>query len=210
MMNKRIKFLCIALAILCCVLTPAVAYEFSWNRAALDWKLHENNSEVYMLPIREGEDSFAGWDRCPKRLRQPVSEDWVIETHIYDTDCADGSGYHTGLMVYVDENNWIAWGIESGGSTVANGVLGGNFYDIESVLDEYEYIRITKTGDLYSFSCSPDRVHWVELAGRYDDIHGHLQGARYGIFAKNWEPDVDFNATHYVMFDYFTETVNQS
>lgn len=209
-MNKRIKFLCIALAILCCVLTPAVAYEFSWNRAALDWKLHENNSEIYMLPIREGEDSFAGWDRCPKRLRQPVSEDWVIETHIYDTDCADGSGYHTGLMVYVDENNWIAWGVESGGSTVANGVLGGNFYDIESVLDEYEYIRITKTGDLYSFSCSPDRVHWVELAGRYDDIHGYLQGARYGIFAKNWEPDVDFNATHYVMFDYFTETENQS
>lgn len=65
-----------------------------------------------------------------------------------------------------------------------------------------------KQGDLYAFSCSPDRIHWVELAGRYDDIHGYLKGARYGLFAKNWEPDADFNATHYVMFDYFTEHEN--
>ena len=207
-MKKSILLLLSLVLILSCVLMPVMAYEFSWNQAAVDWKLHENNSEIYMLPVREGEDSFAGWDRCPKRLRDPVSEDWVIETHIYDTDCPDGSGYHTGLMVYVDENNWIAWGIESGGRTVANGVLGGSFYDIESVLDGYEYIRITKTGDLYTFSCSPDRVHWVELAGRYDDIHHYLDGAQYGIFAKNWEPDVDFNATHYVMFDYFLEKEN--
>ena len=185
-MKKTMRILLTAALLLALILMPVAAYEFSWNRGAADWTLHENNSDIYMLPIREGEDSFAGWDRCPKRLRDPVGEDWVIETRIYDTDCPNGSGYHTGLMVYVDENNWIVWGIESGGSTVANGVLGGNFYDIESVLDPYEYIRITKTGDLYTFSCSPDRVHWVELAGRYDDIHGFLRGARYGIFSNSW------------------------
>lgn len=207
-MKKTLRLFLTALLILACLLTPALAYEFSWNRAAFDWQFHENNSDIYMLPVRDGEDSFAGWDRCPKRLRDAVSGDWVIETHISDTDCPNGSGYHTGLMVYVDADNWIVWGIESGNATVANGVLGGNFYDIASVMDTYEYIRITKTGDLYTFSCSPDRVHWVELAERYDDIHGYLEGAQYGIFAKNWEPEADFTPTHYVMFDYFLEKEN--
>ncbi len=202
---KKVFCVVLILVLLAAAAIPALAYEFSWNLAAKDWQLTESNAKTYMLPIREGEDSFAGYDRCPKRLRQPVSQDWVIETHIGETDCNEGSGYHTGLMVYVDENNWIVWGIESGNATVANGVLGGNFYDIASVLDTYSYIRITKTGDLYTFACSPDRENWVELAERYDDIHGYLKNARYGIFAKNWEPDVDFNPTHYVMFDYFIE-----
>ncbi len=207
-MKRIVWILLAAVWIIPGVLLPTMAYEFSWNLAAFDWTLHENESDIYMLPVRDGEDSFAGWDRSPKRLRDAVGENWVIETHICDTDCPNGSGYHTGLIVYVDADNWIAWGIESGEKTVANGVLGGSFYTIESVLDSYEYIRIKKTGDLYAFSCSPDRIHWVELAGRYDDIHGYLKGARYGLFAKNWEPDADFNATHYVMFDYFTEHEN--
>ena len=209
-MKKTTRILLAAALLLVLVLTPVLAYEFSWNQAEKDWQLHENDSQMYMLPIRDGADSFAGWDRCPKRLRQPVGEDWVIETRIYDTDCPDGSGYHTGLMVYVDENNWIVWGLESGGATVANGVLGGVFYDIESVMDYYEYIRITKTGDLYTFSCSPDREHWVELPGRYDDIHGYLEGARYGLFGKSWEPESDTNPTYYVMFEYFLEKVKEA
>lgn len=205
MKGKKISALILMLVLLSCMVLPSSAYEFSWNQAAKDWELHESKSEVYMLPIRDGEDSWAGFDRCPKRLRPAISEDWVIQTHISACSEPEGSGYHVGLIVYKDADNWMAWGVESGNATVANGVLGGNGYDIEGVYERYEYLRLTKKGNLYTFSCSPDGVHWVDLAGKYDDIHGFLEGAQYGLFGKNWEITADYTPTYYVMFDSFTE-----
>lgn len=186
--------------------TVSFADEFSWDTFDSKWEYVENK-DAYLMPIRDNEDSWAGYDRAPKRLRQPIGENWVIETHISNNTEPEGNGSHVGLVIYKDPDNWILWGQECKTATVANGVLGGVGYDIHSIQTNYDYLRLAKEGNQYTFSCSLDGETWLELPGAYIDINHFLDGAQYGVMGKNWEAfrgGVD-TPTYYVEFSYFQE-----
>ena len=200
-------FLVILLALF--ISQTVLADEFSWDTFDKKWEYVENDS-TYLMPIRNHEDSWAGFDRGPKRLRNPVSQNWVIETCISNNTEPEGQGSHVGLVIYKNESNWILWGQEKNNATVANGVLGGNGYDICSVMTKYNYLRIAKNGNRYSFSFSEDGKTWLQMPNDYVDINNFLEGAQYGLMGKNWEP---FNGgvdtpTYYVEFSYFDEKIN--
>ena len=134
-------------------------------------------------PPKEGFDLIPMWIADMNFPTVPTIPEAIIQRtqHTAYGYFSPRAEYFDAIIKWQTEHNGVE-GMEIKHIGYANGVLGGVFYDIESVMDYYEYIRITKTGDLYTFSCSPDREHWVELPGRYDDIHGYLEGAQYGIF----------------------------
>lgn len=203
--QKRAIALAAALVIVLTAAAAVFADEFSSRFIGEGWDFIDNDSSACLIAIRKNDDSWEYWDRAPKRLRDPVGEDWVIETYISETSLPEGEGHHAGLVVYKDSKNWILWGVEEGMSTTANGVLGGVGYDLHSVQSVYNYLRIKKTGNEYVFSCSADGEIWVDMPGRYIDINGYLEGARYGVMGKNWEAYEDYNESYYVRFEYFKE-----
>lgn len=210
-MKKKIAGALLAAFILLVFSQVVLADEFSWDTLNSKWDYVEND-DAYLMPIRNNEDSWVGYDRGPKRLRDAVSEDWVIETHIANNTEPEGTGSHVGLVIYKDEDNWILWGQEANNATVANGVLGGKGYDIHSIMTKYDYLRIAKTGNRYSFSFSADGETWLQLPNDYVDINHFLDGAQYGLMGKNWEA---FNGgidtpTYYVEFSYFYEQAREA
>lgn len=207
-MSKTKKVVSVFLVIFLLMTFSQVCFadEFSWDTFDSKWEYVENEN-AYLMPIRNNEDAWVGYDRAPKRLRPPIGKNWVIETCIaYNTE-PEGSGSQVGLAIYKDENNWILWGQECNNATRANGVLGGVGYDVHSIQTKYDFLRIEKKENKYTFSCSADGETWLQLPGDYVDINNFLEGASYGLMGKNWEP---FNGgvdtpTYYVGFAYFHE-----
>ena len=70
-MKKKITGMCFAVLVLLVFSQVVFADEFSWDTFDGKWEYVENDG-TYLMPIRNNEDSWAGYDRGPKRLRDAV------------------------------------------------------------------------------------------------------------------------------------------
>lgn len=205
---RRIITLGAALVLLTAAVLVCNADSFTWNTIRKEWTYQEAQypDGVYRLALHANEDAWAGFDRSVKRLRPAVSENFVIETHITNIDPNLGTGCHYGLVIYQDSRNWILWGQLDGERTTAQAVIDGVGYELHNIYTVFPYLRLSKEGNRYSFSCSEDGSTWVSMPGAYIDMNGSLEGARYGIMAKSYEAYDDFGPTYNIQFDYFYET----
>lgn len=207
----RNRLLLVTLTALLCVIglgSVCGADDFTWNTIRDEWSYKEPafSDGVYRMALHVNADAWAGYDRSVKRLRTAVAKNYAIETKITSIDSRCGVGSHFGIAIYKDQDNWILWGRLNGDRTTAQGVINGVGYELHNIYTVYPYLKITKEENSYTFSCSEDGEIWVSMPGAFLDVNGYMDGARYGIMAKNFEEYDDFGRTYNIQFDYFYET----
>ena len=131
--------------------------------------------------------------------------DWVIETSIDITQLTNGGYEQGGLLVYMDDDNYIKFDplSDPGSADVnrielrseVNGVIGASPADPQ-VPDGTAnvWLRLTKTGTSYAGEYSYDGTTWTALAS---PVTNPMTDPRFGLFTLGVQ-----NSGHVVSFDY--------
>lgn len=130
-------------------------------------------------------------DRAPRVLTVAPGAHWRAEAEVVTRG---GANTVTGLVVFRDPNNWLAWGLLDDGTLDLGGVLrGGPRPSIVHVNWAASRLRMVRDGSTYEFHAFVDG-EW-RPAGRFEDVAGDLGNEpRVGLFAKSWRGSVAFEA----------------
>ncbi|MCC2683915.1 MAG: hypothetical protein K0R75_814, partial [Paenibacillaceae bacterium] len=142
---------------------------------------------------------------APTVLKAVKYTDWIIDTMVTQRPT---TASNDGLMVYLDNNNWIHFGqYYSSSQMVVSGTLNGTYSNNlgVSVSSLHDRIRIKKAGNVYTFQYSDDAIAWT-TAGSWTDTNGNLAATstkrqQYGFMASSIGSGTDFD----VNFDFFRE-----
>jgi regulation of enolase protein 1 (concanavalin A-like superfamily) len=138
-------------------------------------------------------------------LKAVKYSDWIIDTMVTQRPT---TASNDGLMVYLDNDNWIHFGqYFSSSQMVVNGTINGTYSNNlgVSVSSLHDRIRIKKAGNVYTFQYSDDAIAWT-TAGSWTDTNGNLAATsnkrqQYGFMASSIGSGTDFD----VNFDFFRE-----
>jgi hypothetical protein len=151
------------------------------------------------LSVGRNSDQWVQVDRAPRLLKEQRSTKWTIETRI--TANSGAAFTFAGLVIYRDRAHWLLWGQSGLSSLEASGIVSNaSTRPLATMSTRFPYLRIRRTGRVYSFDASPDGVNWTN-GNVFEDRHDALEGARIGLMAKTWGNKVQYQ----VEFDYFRE-----
>ncbi|MBI3269359.1 MAG: hypothetical protein HYZ53_10095 [Planctomycetes bacterium] len=148
-------------------------------------------TDTVVLQCGAQEDLWVGIDRAPRVLREAPGESWSFEAHLRTQA---GPGTHTGLIVYRDAKNWLAWGPVHGRQLHAGGVLANEGRGgLVTVPASASSLRVVRHGNRYFFSYRTETA-WT-LAGIYLDAQGDLGASpKVGFYAKAWGDAAPYSA----------------
>lgn len=130
-------------------------------------------------------------DRAPRVLTAASGTRWLAEAEIVTHG---GANTVTGLVMFRDQDNWLAWGVLDDGTLDLGGVLrGGPRPSLVCVKWSASRLRMVRAGSTYEFLALVDG-EW-RRAGQFEDVAGDLGSEpRVGLFAKSWRGSVAFEA----------------
>lgn len=174
------------------------------------------SSEAWMYEKGKGTFDFSvpadskGLESAPRLLKDQLSGEWIIHTQINHNSADQGSDTHMGIMIYVDDNNYLIWGQRNNEKLELSGVLGGKETGALAECDTlYEHLRIwkiTRDGEAtrYYVYGAEDAYYKWQYVGYFEDENTALEGAQYGLGAWDNEP----NGTGYcVSYDFCDDYV---
>ena len=151
------------------------------------------------LTVGAKNDQWLRTDKAPKLLKSQPSAPWAIETRV-TASSGHGSSF-SGLIVYKDAANWISIAWLSNYWLEASGIVNNAFTGAVGVsATKFTYLRIRRLDSRYLFDASGDGVNWTNV-NAFADAAGALNGARLGVFGKNWDRSVPYTFS----LDYFRE-----
>ncbi len=109
---------------------------------------------------------------------------------------------HTGLMLYLDEDNVVFFGNYNGNCIKLEGISANVVWSLGTLAsNQDQYLRVRKVSDTYYFECSMDGNSWVLLTSCTDTLWGFTP-AKVGLFMKCW------GGSYTAQFDYIHLIVN--
>lgn len=135
-------------------------------------------------------------DRTDPRiaLRYPINQDWIIDTKVNAKRSFKGD--IVGLLLYIDTENYLLFGIDNEEKLSSCICLDGN-KNINSFYSEGTRIRIAKKGNIYSMYCSNDGLTWNMLS-TWTDLEDKLNGAQLGFgYIGNANKNIEVEFQYY-------------
>jgi flagellar hook assembly protein FlgD len=184
---------------------PTLAAGWSWENPS-GQSTYALSGGAFTMSVARGNDQWVNINRAPRLLRAQRAAPWTIEARILSN--TGGLPSLTGLVLYKDAANWLVWAQLGNGTLELSGLINNAFTQpISTMATKYASLRVRRVGATYYFDASADGSRWTN-ANLYVDTAGRLEGARYGMLAKDWSGGTGTSYT--VSYDAFTEyAVNQ-
>jgi len=165
-----------------------MADDFSFNQLDKAWT-YFNPGGSYMLPVYEFDVQDHELDHGTKLLIDVSVDNYRLETQIAKDSFENSKGYHGGLCVYRDGQNYLILGLSNGDRACVYGVVGGRTLakmaaPESSLLGTYRYFALEKKQSTFSFFASYDGVTWEALPSTFEDREGMLQDAMVGLMNR--------------------------
>jgi regulation of enolase protein 1 (concanavalin A-like superfamily) len=175
--------------------SPILDSCWTWIREDTShWSLTERPGWMRIIP-NYVDNNYVNWP-----IRTVHDSNFVVETKLQH---ATAFGTSVGLLIYLDDNNWINevfldHGYTNGSVVRAHSLQNGSLQaaDIPAHWTTV-YMRIRKTGDVYSVFAAPDSVSWQQISTWQRDLSSN-GAVLVGLFTEAW-------STNYppAYFDYF-------
>lgn len=204
MMKKTIGIL---LLVLCLLPGAALCDEFSgktigdvWTVIAHTGDVQQQNGRLTLTTAGDCRQN-AACNGGVKVLREALEGEWIIETDQVEKTI-QGQECQQGMVIWKDENNYLAFG-SAGKRSKVQGVIGGVDTGLIARGSSMRYMRIRKITRgqeyaTYHFYTSGSGYQTLQWIGKYEDTTHALDGAMYGLIAAS---ELESGA----VYDSFTE-----
>lgn len=152
-------------------------------------------SELWTYEKGKGTFSFSvpadskNLENAPHLLKEQIDGEWIIHTQVNYNSAASGSNTHAGIMLYVDNDNYLIWGQRNNAALELSGRIDGKETGVLAACDTlYEHLRIWKVdrdaeATRYYVYGAKDAYYSWNYIGFYEDVNNVFGDARYGLGA---------------------------
>lgn len=187
---KRILTLMLALLLVLgvCACTPEPQVDSDprnvFAGSAADLWSYEKGKGTFSFSIPADSRSLK---TAPHLLKAQLEGEWMLHTQINYNSAAPDSDTHAGILLYVDEENYLIWGQRNNATLELSGRIAGRDTGALATSDTlYPHLRIWKVtrdgeADRYYVYGAKDAYYSWHYVGYYEDKDKVFAAAQYGL-----------------------------